>query len=174
MINLDQLTIHINKILDDLDFYSNGKFSNRKNVLCLLLMIASHETHRGTYIRQQGGPALGIYQIEEIVIKNVILYLTQRRPEYIKIVNDSILGKDNLIGLNDLFNENRVIEDLRTSTVLARMQLWTKTEKIPSLDDGVGLGKYCKKHWNTSEGKATAEDYYKYYNDCKEAIDRLI
>ena len=37
----------------------------------LLMLTAAHESHLGTYLKQKGGPALGIYQMEPATYRDL-------------------------------------------------------------------------------------------------------
>lgn len=170
MINLIQLKEQVEEILNDVATATYFKIEPSDEVLCLLLMIASHETNRGEFLKQLNwGPASGIYQIEPIVVENVIDYTTTRRPEFEESVIRAIIGTYVDLPLDNLINDTRLKECIRTSTVAARFQLWSIPDKIPNIYDGKSLAKYCKKWWNRG-GKATEEDYFKYYKECKSVV----
>ena len=120
----------------------------------LLMMTAAHESHLGTYLKQVGGPALGIYQMEpathDDIWDNFLKY---------KIPLANAVTVDNIGGMYD---HSELITNLAYATAMARVHYWRVPEPLPK--DLRGLAEYAKKHWNTELGKATAEDYYNAYN----------
>ena len=118
----------------------------------LLMMIAAHESKLGTYLRQVNGPALGIFQME---------------PETHDDVwenGDSCEANAYLLSYNI---ECELLEcDIRYQIFMARQKLFMISEPLPSSDHLNSMADYCKKHWNTELGKASACDYlhdYRYY-----------
>ncbi len=110
----------------------------------LLLMIAAHESGGFMYCRQNGGPALGLWQMEPPTHKHVTDYLNRT-------------GKFPAIGRN--LPAERMVIDAEYAAAMARVYLWTFPEPLPEADDLQGLAEYAKKYWNTNAGAATAEKY---------------
>ena len=126
------------KYLDPLIPFSNAAVK-------LLEMTAAHESHMGTYLAQIGGPALGIYQMEpETEVDIEVNYLQYREYLDEKVVQT---GSD-------------LSTDLAYATAMARVHYYRDKEALPDSDDLIGLANYCKRVWNTEEGKATARQYY--------------
>lgn len=114
-----------------------------KDAVELLLMIAAHESKAGTFLKQEKGPALGIFQIEpethDDVWKN----------------GDTCCVNAQTIGVE--WSECRLEYDLRYQIFIARQKLFMIAEPIPSKVDE--MADYAKKYWNTEHGKATGIDY---------------
>ena len=116
----------------------------------LLMMTAAHESRLGTYLRQLGGPALGIYQMEPATEDDIeVNYLAHRAYLDEKVLQTGMY----------------LMTDLRYATTMARIHYYRDKEALPDEDDLIGLANYAKRIWNTEEGKATARDYYQAYEE---------
>lgn len=145
--NKDRLRSLITQVLYDME--PAVKFSN--DAVEILMMIAAHESHLGTYSRQHQGPARGVFQIEPVterdIHNNYLSYHEERRD----------LLKTYTIDISDLeFN-------LAYQIVIARLHLTRNPDKLPNTP--VDMAIYLKKYWNTFLGDATyiayLEDYTK-------------
>lgn len=121
----------------------------------LLMMTAAHESLLGTYIKQVGGPALGIYQMEPATEKDI-------KANFLKY-NDEL----NALVVRDLhINSPRIkdlVHNLAYATAMARVHYYRDKEALPTFNDIEGLAKYAKRVYNTRLGKATWEQYYHAY-----------
>ena len=120
----------------------------------LLVMICAHESVGGTYLAQTDGPALGIYQMEPATHNSIWSDdLRSRRDSY------RILASKLLLSCN--FNQQppseEMVTNLKYATIMARIFFLRFIEPIPNSVSGMGM--YAKKFWNTSQGKATAQNY---------------
>ncbi len=125
----------------------------------LLLGTAAHESLMGHYLKQECGPALGIYQVEPNthadIYNNYLCYhpVIKERVERFSM-NTSILGR-----------EVEIIGNLQYATVITRVIYYRVAEKLPDADDLDGLAKYWKKYYNTELGKGTIEDFKYHYKE---------
>ena len=146
MINPAQLRDLITRTLKQIPHgYSNDAVE-------LLMMIAAHESKLGTYIKQVGGPALGIFQIEPATHDDVFDN------------GDSCIHNASLLGY-DLECSEMLEYDLRYQILMARQKLFMISEPIPPANMVDDMSEYCKKYWNTESGKADAFDYFNAYLD---------
>jgi hypothetical protein len=105
----------------------------------LLIGTAAQESHLGKYSRQiNGGPALGIYQVEPETFR----WLKRKYPR--------IIGGYRFEDLEF---------DLRASTLTARLRYWVVSEPLPSKYDLYGMARYWRTHFNTHLGKGRVEDF---------------
>ena len=121
----------------------------------LLMLTMATETHLGEYLKQEGGIAEGIYQIEpETAIDIHNNWLHYREDTANRVYSYmTMMGKD-------------LRYNLQYQTLLARIHYLRVEEAIPDKDDVEGLAKYWKQYWNTEEGKGTvlkAMEKYEYY-----------
>ena len=113
----------------------------------ITLMIAAHESHLGYFLKQEEGPALGLAQIEPITHDDTWTH------------GDSCAANAKLLRIER--DVDRLEYDLVYQIFITRQRLFMKPDPLPeSLWD---LARYCKKHWNTTHGKATVENYYYAY-----------
>ncbi len=126
----------------------------------LLVMIMSWESKGGTYLKQEEGPALGIYMMEPATHSDLwqrwILHETKIFLYNMATASD--LDPDTFIRFH---NPEFMIGNLKYATAMARIFFLRIKEPIP-----LGLhplAAYAKKYWNTEKGKATPDDYYQAY-----------
>jgi hypothetical protein len=142
----DRLRKLITQVLRDME--PAVKFSD--DAVEILMMIAAHESHLGTYSRQRQGPARGVFQIEPAtekdIHKNYLRYHEERRDLLKAYTTDT----------SDLeFN-------LAYQIVIARLHLTRNPGKLPSTPLQMAI--YLKKYWNTFLGEATYSEYLEDYN----------
>ncbi len=138
------------KYLGD-NFYS-------KSAVNLLLGTAAAESNLGEYLHQlNGGPALGIYQMEPRthcdIYMNYLLYHHELRYKINKLLVSVFNKRKNLI-----FN-------LAYATAISRVHYYRVSESLPEHDDIDGLANYWKKYYNTEKGKGTVEKFIDKYNN---------
>ena len=113
----------------------------------LLMMIAAHESGGFRYVRQTGGTAVSLYQIEPVALMEIQRYMGVR-PEKFKSVQAL-----------EVAPFEALIYDQRLATQAARVYLMRIEEPLPKAGDVEGMARYCKKYWNTEAGKASAMKY---------------
>jgi len=118
-----------------------------------ITMIIAHESRRGHFLKQVGGPALGLIQMEPTTHNSTWRY------------GDSIWHNALKLGIIDKFTYNnklmpsaqRLIYDLQYNVFMARQRLFMKRGALPTnIDD---LSRYLKKHWNSIHGAAADMSY---------------
>lgn len=139
-------------------FEAQGGAAYSEQAVKLLVMIASHESDRGTYLWQVGGPALGPYQEEPKTCKDVYENFI-RKDKALDFAVSKFLP--NRKGLPDGDLTYLLITDLRFSTIMARCFFMRFKQPIP--DTEIELAQYAKKYWNTELGKASVADYVHAY-----------
>lgn len=122
-----------------------------------LLMIAAHESRLGHYLRQTGGPALGIWQMEPATHDDCLAIVVPRRSEFQRALR--VYAHDaGLIPQTMVYHH-------AYACLMARLQIWRVREVLPAEDDLPAHARYAKNHWNTSAGKATVENYLTAYKE---------
>ena len=165
-INKEQLQSLILRTLTELQEATNGKIQVNDESVDLLLMTAAHESKLGEFIKQQGGPALGIFQMEPATHEDHWEYITPREWLYRAL---------SYMNLETDTNASTMEYNLKYAIVLARIHYYRRPEALPKKTEryrGIGgteeylgnLAVYCKKYYNTSAGKATALKYLNDYN----------
>ena len=148
-IYVDHLKGVILYTLEIMESLTEGKIKLSENAADLLLMTAAHESLGGKYLKQVGGPALGIYGMEPTTFRSINDNYLDYRPE-LKRAGMSL-------SLNELSNPAEVIYNLVLATYMARIQYFKVPKALP--DNEEGMAAYAKKYWNTEKGKATEEKY---------------
>lgn len=118
-----------------------------------ITMIIAHESRRGQYLKQVGGPALGLIGMEPATHNSCWRH------------GDSIWQNSLKLGIIDKFtydnkhmpSAQRLIYDLQYNVFMARQRLFMKPEALPTNIDE--LSRYLKKHWNSIQGAADNMSY---------------
>ncbi len=116
----------------------------------LLLGTAAQESAMGTYIKQlNGGPALGIYQMEpathDDIWQNYLAY------------NPNLIVKVERVCPGGHFKPERMVWDLKYATIMCRLHYYRRPEALPS--DHEGFADYWKQFYNTELGDGTVDQY---------------
>lgn len=135
---------------------SMGMYS--EEAVRLLLMIMAHESRKGYYIKQTVGPAVGVYQMEPATHADIVRFL-KRKPDLYEAVNSWNCP-------NSFDEPESMMGNMYYATAMARAFFLRFPEALPKGSDAE-LAAYAKKRWNTSAGKATADDYLRAYQEWK-------
>lgn len=117
----------------------------------LLFGTAAHESHAGTFVKQVGGPALGLYQMEP--------------RTYDDIWNNYLIGRSlREQVLSACMYEMKppaqhLLWNMRLSTIMCRIHYLRSPGALPQATDLEGLANYWKKFYNTHLGKGTPEQF---------------
>lgn len=110
----------------------------------------------GTYIAQINGPALGIYQMEPVTYLSLINnYLVYRRD-----LLERILG---YCGYHEMPAAERLIDDARLATIMARLRYKIVPLPLPTEDDIEGMGAYWAKYYNGNPVTGIPANFVKNY-----------
>lgn len=121
----------------------------------MLIMIAAWESKLGTYLKQEGGPALGPWMMEPKTHDEIWLRVM---PDNIRLT--SLLMNYLKMGMRP--ESSMLSYNLRYACCMARIFLKRIPVAIPKRPED--MAEYAKKYWNTVSGKATPENYLKSYN----------
>lgn len=120
----------------------------------ILMMTVAHESKGGKFLVQQGGPALGPYQMEPSTRKdiqyNFLAYRNTLRAAVEVLENEK------------QHPDIQLVSNFAYATAMARVHYFRVSEPLPSRDSTrylYELSEYCKKYWNTELGKATPAKY---------------
>lgn len=154
MYNVKQFTKLIEDTLETLQKLT-GKPMASQEAVDLLLLTAAHESHLGTYLWQDGGPARGAFMMEPATEDDIGDYM-YRKQWY------------NAMNRNYPYCGN--------SIALARIHYWRVSDPLPKRPKVINedsmdyyymeLANYAKKHYNTELGKATPLKYYEDFKRC--------
>ena len=144
-------TLVIEPVLKEMGMYS-------EEAVRLLLMIMAHESRQGYYIKQTVGPAVGVYQMEPATHDDIRQFLMRKllidKVDYYRMRGAYLTAAQEMAG------------NMYYATAMARAFFLRFPEALPKGSDAE-LAAYAKKRWNTSAGKATADDYLKAYQAWK-------
>ena len=144
MLNSQQLkTLIIIPALKDLVLYSD-------DAVALLLFTCATESIGGTYLHQEKGPALGIYQMEPTTYNDLWV-------NFILNKNSIVLQLSHNFACGYMPSEERLIYDLRFATAMARIFYARIKAPLPNANDIEALWDYYKLYYNTAKGAATKD-----------------
>lgn len=117
----------------------------------LLLGTCAQESLMGRYVAQMdGGPARGLFQMEEVTFQDIIKHSDTLRRLKLTVPQ----------------NVDMLIYDINAAIIFARLKYTMVKEMLPEADNVVALATYWKKYYNTELGKGTIQEFvqhYKYY-----------
>jgi len=120
----------------------------------LLLATCAHESLNGFYLKQRGGCALSIFQIEPATHTDVWRNYLTYRPLLAAKVNTLVVAKDNVE-----LREQELITNLAYATAIARIIYLRVPAPLPYANDIPALAQYWKQHYNTSTGKGDSQTF---------------
>jgi predicted transglutaminase-like cysteine proteinase len=102
-------------------------------------------------LKQDGGPALGLYQVEPDTHVDLYRNWLRFRP--------ALAGKLAAFRLADQPRGSQLVWNLAYATAVARLIYYRDPAALPPAADLAGQARYWKRVYNTSAGKGTAEHY---------------
>lgn len=120
-----------------------------ENAVEQLMLTAATESHLGKYLKQVGGPAEGLYQMEPRTTIDIIENYVQYHPELMKAVE--------LVTPSHGIDNISMQGSIPLQTLMARIHYLRVPDSLPSKDDVEGMANYWKAHYNTRLGKGTVE-----------------
>ena len=126
----------------------------------LVLGTAMQESGCGTFLKQNSGPALGIYQIEPATLNDLFANYLHYHP-------DLLAKLQNLTGI-DHPDTDALVHHLRYATLICRLIYMRDPTPLPYKTDIIALSKIYKRVFNTPLGKATEDEFinnWRKYND---------
>ena len=114
------------------------------------------------HIRQRnGGPALGVYQMEPATHDDIWANFLDHRLELSRdIWRMSSFGYD---WRGEVPQAKYMIGNLYYATAMSRVHYWRVPKPLPRHDDVAGLASYWKNHYNTLDGKGTITHFVQAY-----------
>jgi len=122
----------------------------------LLFGTCAHESHCGKYVRQVGGPALGIYQMEPATYNDIRDSYLAYRPDLKKRLLD-------LCGYQKMPVAEMLVSDNTLATAMCRIHYLRVKEALPEANNLIGLAAYWKNYYNTYKGKGTVKQFIEDY-----------
>lgn len=136
-------------------------FPGADNPMAIELMMgtAAHESHMGSYLKQVGGPALGVYQMEPVTHDDIW-------ENYLAFVNDDRIAWVEYQCADPFAQHEMLVYDLRYATVMARLAYYRHSFDWPDPEDPQWLYKLAdiwKEFYNTPSGKGTTAKFIRDY-----------
>lgn len=98
-------------------------------------------------MKQEGGPALGIYQMEPVTYNDIWTNFIKFKPTLMTMMINNF-------GCGRVPSEDRLIYDLEFATVMCRIHYMRNHEEIPDHKDPELIWSYYKRFYNTAMGSA--------------------
>lgn len=123
----------------------------------LILGTIAQESHMGEFLKQlEGGPALGICQMEPATHDDIYANFLRYRPQL----------RTDLLGLASDYagvTAYEMVGNLRYSVAMCRVHYFRVPKALPKLGDVYGQAAYWKRWYNTSLGKGTKKEFIENY-----------
>jgi len=144
--NSQQLLDHI--IVTTLKFM--GRNYDSKKARMLVLSTSAIESNCGHKIKQDSGPALGVWQMEPVTHNSIWVNCDAlRKPRFSNHIKKLMIMKSPLSALKNL-----LISPMY-SCAMARLKYAMDKEPLPPYDDIEAIYHYYKRIYNTPIGKST-------------------
>lgn len=128
----------------------------------MLVAISAQETCGGTFLKQQEGSALGIFQMEPGTHDSIWKhYLSTHDGTIPNNIGLKILKACKYLAMP---SADTMIYNLWYATIMARAFWLDVHEPIPAHNDLNAIWLQYKKYWNTPDGKATQEEFFNNYH----------
>lgn len=113
------------------------------------------------FVQQQGeGPALGLLQMEPATHDDIWQHYLAFRP--------ALAHKLRLLSTGQYACQARdMIGNLFYACAMARVHYLRVPTPLPAADDLPGLARYWKAHYNTHQGKGTAAEFMRRYQEAR-------
>ena len=156
-LNLSQLRDHVVvPTLKQLDMYSLAAEQ-------LILGTIAQESS-GSYLKQLGGPALGLIQMEPATHKdlwmNFIRYTQNMRDVLLSMTSDTV---DECYRVNGWPDHAALIWNLRYAIAMCRVHYYRRPEALPKANDINSLARYWKAYYNTGKGAGQVSEFVKHF-----------
>lgn len=119
----------------------------------LILGTIAQESRGGTFIKQIGGPALGIVQMEPVTHADHVRWLAERPDLMAKIKQVTKAG----------FEAGDLVWNLAYAVAMARVHYRRVPPPLPAPQAVAALADYWKQWYNTPLGAGTVEEFEESY-----------
>ena len=141
--------------------YMGGNYDS-KDARFLLLCTAAIESKCGYYIKQIGGPALGIWQMEPATHDDIWVNCDALHDSDFS-VEVSCLG----LHMNNELADSDLIDSPKYACAMARLKYSMDKEPLPDRHDIKAVYDYYKRIYNTPAGASTYEKFCSALASCK-------
>lgn len=136
--------------------YMGGNY-NSKDAQMLLLATAAIESKCGYYIKQVGGPALGIWQMEPATESDIWKNCDNLKDK---------ISKDKISKLEGVFVGDALMYEPIYACAMARLKYSMDPESLPHHGDWKQIYEYYKRIYNTELGASTWDKFKTAWKVC--------
>ena len=129
--------------LNELDMYSDDAHA--------MIMRTGMAESGFRALAQEGGPAIGFFQIEPATLGDTMENYVMYRPE--------LKTKLYALGFDDVDSEIRLMSNIALQAAFCRLKYRRDSKPLPKWDDIEGQAKYWKRIYNSHLGKGTVEHF---------------
>lgn len=160
---MDAQQLHDHIIKPTLE-YMGGNYDS-KNARMLLLATAAIESKCGYYIKQVGGIALGIWQMEPATHKDI--YRECDALKTVGIVETKTYDLLQSLKISAYMpGKSAMIASPMYACAMARLKYSMDIEQLPDYDDINAIYRYYKRIYNTEAGASTMKKFVDAWNYC--------
>ena len=123
----------------------------------LVMGTASQESHLKFIQQLNGGPAMGLFQMEPATYEDHWSNWLLNRPDLACKVRNAISTSQGIP------SADRMRWDLRFAAIMCRIHYRRRPEPLPEYGDIWAYANYWKDHYNTHLGAGTPEEFYENY-----------
>lgn len=138
-------------------FQRVGLYSPAAEALVLGTAAAEGVIGNMMYLKQAGGPALGIFQMEPSTHKWLVDWVLSQSSRFTRLIE--------WVQQTGGFHQERLVYDLAYMAVLCRLRYVVVPQALPSADNVHDLGVYWKQHYNTHLGKGTVDGFVRKFRE---------
>ena len=131
--------------LEELDMYSDDAHA--------MIMRTGMAESGYRALAQDGGPAIGFFQIEPATLGDTMENYVMYRPE--------LKTKLYALGFDEIDSEMRLMANISLQAAFCRLKYRRASKPLPKWDDIEGQAKYWKRVYNSPLGKGTVEHFLK-------------
>jgi hypothetical protein len=128
------------------------------SAVILLAATVAQESFGGRMVHQQGGPAVSIFQFEQMRYDEVDNWLTG---------HDNLKFEMQVRDLRMINGPNGILQlhgNAYLATAYARLAYWVRPGALPAWDDKEGMWQYYKRNWNSEIGAARRDQFMENWN----------
>ena len=148
----DMIEAIIRPVLRDMGMYSVAAEQ-------LVAGTIAHESLMGAFLRQQGGPALGVAQMEPVTHDDIWDNYLKYHPELV-----SKLEVATWTDLGKVHPADLLVCNLKYAVAMCRIKYYRVSGALPLAGDVQGLAGYWKQNYNTPLGRGVVNDFIANYS----------
>lgn len=117
------------------------------------------------HLVQNGGPALGLGQMEPFTYTAMLDYLTKRQKQLKAAIMSACY-------FETMPSAEALIWNMRFAVLMTAVKYYEFSDPLPSPNDAQGLMEYYKKYYNSDKGKANSDHALPYFQQACDIYDK--